>query len=210
MLISVCEYQYVEKGTAMTEDFELKLDEQGNGQPVLVLHGGGGPVTIAGLVTHLAQSAHVLTPTHPGWNGTARPEWLTGVDDLAILYLRVLKERGLRDVTVVGSSMGGWIAMEMAVRDVGGLIGKVVIIDGVGVDIPDETIVDFFALTPRGIAEHSYHEPDKFFADPSTLPPERVALIRGNIATLKLVAGTQMFDPKLLHRLRRGAIPALV
>lgn len=194
----------------MAKDVELKLDEQGSGEPVLVLHGGGGPVTIAGLAAHLVQSAHVLVPTHPGWNGTTRPEWLSGVDDLAMLYLRLLQERGLRNVTVVGSSMGGWIALEMAVRDLGGLIGRVVIVDGVGVEVPGEQMVDFFALTPRGIAEHSYYEPDKFFADPSTLPPERVALIRGNIATLKLVAGTQMFDPKLLHRLGQVEIPALV
>ena len=116
----------------MTSDMELKLDEQGSGKPVLVLHGGGGPVTVAGLAAHLAEHNRVLAPTHPGWNGTARPEWVSGVDDLAMLYLRVLKERGLRDVTVVGSSMGGWIALEMAVRDLGGLIDRVVIVDGVG------------------------------------------------------------------------------
>ena len=187
------------KAIAMAMDVELKLDEQGSGEPMLVLHGGGGPVTIAGLVAHLAQNGHVLVPTHPGWNGTRRPEWLSGVDDLAMLYLRLLKARGLRDVT-----------LEMAVRDVGGLIGKIVIVDGVGVEVSGESIVDFFALTPRGVAEHSYHEPDKFFVDPATLPPERVALIRGNIATLRIVAGTRMFDPKLLRRLGQVDIPALV
>ncbi len=191
-------------------DVELKLDEQGSGKPILVLHGGGGPVTMAGIAAHLAQAAHVLTPTHPGWNGTARPDWLSGVDDLAMLYLRLLRERGLRDVTVVGSSMGGWIAAEMAVRDAGGLIGRIVVIDGVGVEVAGEKPVDFFALTPRGIAEHSYHDPDRYFADPATLPPERLALIRANIATLKVVAGSSMADPKLLHRLGRVEIPALV
>ena len=194
----------------MAGDVELKLDGQGSGKPILMLHGGGGPVTIAGLAAHLAQGAHVLTPTHPGWNGTARPDWLSGVDDLAMLYLRLLKERGLRDVTVVGSSMGGWTALEMAVRDTAGLIGRLTIVDGVGVEVPGEKIVDFFALTPRGVAEHSYHEPDRFFVDPATLPPERMALIRGNIATLKIVAGTLMFDPKLLRRLGQVEIPVLV
>lgn len=194
----------------MPTDVDLKLNEQGSGKPILVLHGGGGPITVASLAAHLAQNAHVLTPTHPGWDGTVRPEWIGGVDDLAMLYLRLLKERGLRDVTVVGSSMGGWIALEMAVRDLGGLVGKLVIVDGVGVEIAGETGADFFSLTPRGVAEHAYHEPDKFFVDPATLPPERLALIRGNMVALKAVAGTQMSDPKLLHRLGDVDIPALV
>ena len=177
---------------------------------MLVLHGGGGPITVAGLAAHLAQSMHVLTPTHPGWDGTVRPDLISGVDDLAMLYLRTLKERGLRDVTVVGSSMGGWIALEMAVRDLGGLVGKLVIVDGVGAEIAGQPGADFFSLTPRGVAEHAYHEPDKFFVDPATLPPAIVATMRGNMAALKAVAGTAMADPKLLRRLGHVEIPALV
>lgn len=194
----------------MARVVDVKLEEQGSGKPVLVLHGGGGPVTVANLVTHLAEHSHVLAPTHPGWNGTTRPERIAGVDDLAMLYLRLLQARGLRNVTVVGSSMGGWIALEMAVRDVGGLVSTVVVIDGVGVEIPGEPGADFFALTPRGVAEHAYYEPDKFFVDPATLPPERAALLRGNMATLRAVAGTAMSDPKLLGRLGDVNIPVLV
>lgn len=188
----------------------VEFNEQGSGPPVLVLHGGGGPATVAPLVAHLSKTMRVLAPTLPGWNGTARPDWMTGVDDFVMLYLGEIKRRGLSGVTVVGSSLGGWIAAEMAVRDLGGLIKRIVLIDAVGAEVPGEAIVDFFSLTPRGIAEHSYHEPDRFFVDPASLPPERVALIRGNIATLKVIGGTSMSDPKLLRRLGEVDIPALV
>jgi pimeloyl-ACP methyl ester carboxylesterase len=191
-------------------EIEFTMNESGEGAPVLVLHGGGGPATVTGLAAQLAQQHHVLVPTHPGWNGTPRPEWLSGIDDLAICYLREMKLRGLRHVTVIGSSLGGWLAAEMVVRDLGGLIGLLVVIDGVGVEVPGERIVDFFSLTPRGIAEHSYHEPDRFFVDPATLPPEQVALQRGNMATLRAIAGTTMADPKLLRRLAAVECPALV
>ncbi len=194
----------------MSKDVELRLDEQGSGRPVLVLHGGGGPGTVAPFAAHLAARAQVLTPTHPGWNGTVRPDWLTGVDDLAMLYLQLLRDRGLSDVTVIGSSMGGWIGAEMAVRDLGGLIGRLVIVDGIGVEVPGETGADFFSLTPRGLAEHAYYEPDKFFVDPATLLPETAAMMRGNMAALRAVAGTKMSDPKLLRRLGEVTIPALV
>jgi pimeloyl-ACP methyl ester carboxylesterase len=177
---------------------------------VLVLHGGGGPATVMGLAAHLAEHNRVLLPTHPGWNGIPLPQGLDSIEDLAMLYLRELRRRGLSDVLVVGSSVGGWIGAEMAWRDVGGLIGGLVIIDGTGVLIPEEPMPDFFALTPRGIAEHSYFDPDKFFVDPATLPAERVATMRGNIATLKAIAGEPyMHHPKLLQRVGDVTIPVL-
>src|SRR3954447_21213889 len=117
---------------------DLKIDEMGQGRPVLVLHGGGGPATVQGLAAHLSENNHVLLPTHAGWNGVPRPEWLMSIEDLAMLYLRELKRRNLTDVLVVGSSIGGWLGAEMAWRDLGGLIGKLVIIDGTGVVVPDE------------------------------------------------------------------------
>ena len=189
---------------------ELKISELGGGRPVLVLHGGGGPATVAGLAAHLAERNHVLLPTHPGWNGVPRPDRLDSIEDLAMLYLRELHGRGWRDVLVVGSSVGGWIGAEMAWRDVARLIGGLVLIDATGVLIPDEPMPHFFSLTPRGIAEHSYYEPDKFFVDPTTLPAERLATVRGNLATLKLLAGEPyMHDPKLLRRMEDVTIPVL-
>ena len=95
-------------------DLSLTLSEAGTGRPVLVLHGGGGPATVAGIVQHLSGSARVLAPVHPGWDGTPRPDWCTGVDDLALSCLHLLQDRDLDDVLVVGSSLGGWIAAEMA------------------------------------------------------------------------------------------------
>ena len=49
------------------------------------------------IAAHLAPGMHTLLPTHPGWEGTPRPEWMTGIDDLALLYLDFLAERDLTD-----------------------------------------------------------------------------------------------------------------
>lgn len=192
-------------------EFVLHLAEGGAGRPVLVLHGGGGPRTVAGMAGHLEADHHVLMPTHPGWNGTPRPAWVDSVDELAMLYLRLLAQRGLRDVVVVGSSVGGWIAAQMAVRDVSGIVGRIALVDAVGIALPAHPMPDFFGLTPRGIAEHSYHDPDRFFVDPATLPPEALAQQRANMATLRLLAGEPyMHDPRLLPRLGQVGIPALL
>lgn len=196
---------------ALHDDLPLTLSEAGSGRPVLVLHGGAGPFSVAGLAEHLSRRAHTLTPVHPGWNGTPRPEWLTGVDDLALAYLHLLHDRGLTDVLVVGSSLGGWVAAEMAVRDTAGVITGLVLIDAGGILVPDEPLTDVFGLDPRGLAELSWHDPDRFFRDPAALPAEQRAAMQGNMATLRALAGDPyMHDPKLLRRLARVRQPALL
>lgn len=197
--------------TAVYDDLPLTLSEAGDGRPVLILHGGGGPATVTGLAGHLARTAHTLTPVHPGWDGTLRPAWFTGIDDLALAYLHHLHDRGLKDVAVVGSSLGGWTAAEMAVRDTAGLITGLVLINAVGVHVEGEPITDFFALDARGVAEHSWHDPDRFYRDPAGLPPDRRAAVQANLATMRTLAGEPyMHDPELLHRLARVRQPTLL
>ncbi|MGW2639053.1 alpha/beta fold hydrolase [Streptomyces sp. NPDC001348] len=200
-----------EQITHVYADLPLTLSEGGTGRPVLVLHGGGGPATVAGLAGRLSGTGHVLAPVHPGWDGTPRPDWLTGVDDLALAYLHLLHDRGLEDVLVVGSSLGGWIAAEMAVRDTAGLITGLVLINAVGVHVPSEPVTDFFALDARAAAEHSWHDPDRFHVDPADVPAEELARRQGNMATMRVLASDPyMHDPKLLRRLGRVRQPALL
>jgi pimeloyl-ACP methyl ester carboxylesterase len=192
----------------LDHDLTLTVDEAGTGRPALILHGGGGPATVAMIAGHLAERMHTITPTLPGWNGAQRPDRLDRVIDYAMTYLRYLHARDLNDVLVIGSSMGGWIGAEMAARDTAGRISGLVLIDATGAEIPGEPITDFFALDPRGVAEKSFHNPDRFFADPSTVPAEQLAIRQANMATMRLVAGT-MSDPTLLDRLDRVRVPVL-
>lgn len=194
----------------MRPDLTITFTESGSGRPVLLLHGGGGPFTVQSIAAHLAQTTHVITPTHPGWNGSERPEWLSKVPELALLYLQMLRMEGLEDVLVIGSSMGGWIGSEMALRDVRGLLSGLVLIDGVGVEVEGQPIRDFYALDARGIAEYSYHDPARFYIDPATVPPEQAARQRANMATMRVFAGATMNDPTLLPRLGAIQIPTLV
>ena len=192
-------------------DLAVTLTEAGSGRPALVLHGGGGPFTVAAIAEHLGETMHTITPTHPGWNGTPRPEWLSGIDDIALAYLGYLEDNDLRDVLVVGSSLGGWIGAEMAIRDDAGRISCLILLDAVGVNVNGQPIRDFFALDARGVAEYSFHDADRFFVDPVTVSDEQAARQRANMATMRIVAGEPyMHDPALLARLGRTTIPVLV
>lgn len=127
------------------------------------------------------------------------------------MFLHYLQNNGLHNVLVVGSSLGGWIGSEMAARDGTGLITGLVLIDAVGIDVEGEPIRDFFALSPREVANYSFHDADRFYVDSDTLPDGQVARRRANMATMRVVAGDPyMHDPKLLSRLDRVTIPALL
>jgi pimeloyl-ACP methyl ester carboxylesterase len=189
----------------------MKISESGNGRNILILHGGGGPVTMAGLAAHLAEKAHVITPTHPGWDGTPRPESINNVTSLADEYVRYLGDHDLKDVLVVGSSLGGWLGAEIALRDTAHRVTGLVIINGVGVDIPGQPITNISRFTPPEIAKVAFHDPAKFGAGAPPPTPERIAMMRANQATLAVFAGDPYcYDPTLLGRLQGIHIPALV
>ncbi|MFJ4833747.1 alpha/beta fold hydrolase [Streptomyces sp. NPDC088747] len=181
----------------------------------LVLHGGGGPRTVAPIVGHLAATMHSFAPTHPGWDGTARPDSITSVAQLATAYLARLLEHKERDIVLIGSSIGGWIALEMAVQAAHderctGLIGAVVDIDGVGVVVEGEPIADFFALDARGLAEAAWHDPERGYIDPAGFTDEQRAIQQANGRTMATIAGASMSDPTLLGRLSAVNVPTLV
>lgn len=181
----------------------------------LVLHGGGGPQTVLPIVGHLAATMHAVAPTHPGWEGTARPDSIASVADLATAYLERLLDQGEHEVVVVGSSIGGWIALEMALQAgqderFAGLIGAVVDIDGVGAVVEGEPVADFFALDARGLAEAAWHDPERGYRDPAGLTDEQRAVQQSNGRTMAAITGTGMADPTLLGRLGAVAVPTLV
>jgi pimeloyl-ACP methyl ester carboxylesterase len=190
----------------------LTVTERGAGRPFLLLHGGGGPPTVAAFAGQLAQSegARVLTPTHPGFDGTPRPDGVNTVRRLAALYVAFIEQSGLSDVTVIGNSIGGWIAAEM------GLLGssritRIVLVDAVGIEVPGHPVIDFFALPIPEIANYSYHQPDRFRLDPATMPPAQREAMAGNRATLEVYAGTpSMTDSSLAGRLAASTLPTLV
>ena len=189
---------------------EVSVSERGEGLAFLLLHGGGGPLTVSAFADLLAsQPARVITPTHPGFAGTPRPDSLSSVRGLAQLYVALLDALEVPDVTVIGNSIGGWIAAEMALLQ-SSRTSRFVLVDAVGAEVAGNPVVDFFSLTPRQVAEHSYHDPDRFGIDPTKLPPEALQAMAGNRATLTVYAGAAMNDPSLAGRLRGVTKPTLV
>jgi pimeloyl-ACP methyl ester carboxylesterase len=189
----------------------VSVTEYGAGRPFLLLHGGAGPQSVQGWADLLAKTepARVLVPTHPGFGGTPRPESLDSIRALARVYTGLLDELGLTDVVVVGNSIGGWIAAEIAL--VGSpRVSGVVLVDAAGLVISDYPAPDFFSLTMDQVADLSYYRPDAFRIDLDHLPSAARAAMAGNRAALSVYGGPAMADPTLLDRLPGVAVPVLV
>ncbi|WP_194922795.1 alpha/beta fold hydrolase [Catenulispora pinisilvae] len=190
---------------------EVSVAEYGAGQPFLLLHGGAGPQSVAGFAEKFAAThqVRVLVPTHPGFGGTARPESVGTIPALAALYQGLLDQLDLADVTVIGNSLGGWIAAEIALLESARVSG-IVLIDAVGIEVPGHPVADFFTLTMDEVFARSFHDPDQFRIDPATLPPAAQAIAAGNRAAIATYAGSGMTDPALVGRLGTLEIPTLV
>jgi pimeloyl-ACP methyl ester carboxylesterase len=153
---------------------EVSVTDYGSGRPFLLLHGGAGPQSVTGFAELLASpdGVRVLTPIHPGFGGTPRPETLDTIPGLAALYNALLDQLELDDVTVVGNSVGGWITAEVALRRSPRVSG-IVLLDAVGIEVPGHPVADFFSLSMDQVFELSFHNPAPFRFDPSTLPRQR-------------------------------------
>ncbi len=195
-------------GLAVTVQ-EFGKNTQGTG--VLMLHGGAGPRSMAGFAAGMAQHAYVVVPTHPGFDGTPRPESTDTVADLASAYLDLLDALDLRGVMVVGSSVGGWIAAEMALRDNAARVSCLTLLASTGIaPEPPVQIADPADLGPVKTGELAFHNP-KFRLNPAALSPEQLAGMAANQRTLAVYAGDPFcYDPKLRGRLHRVTVPVLV
>jgi pimeloyl-ACP methyl ester carboxylesterase len=198
-------------GLTGTGQVEVSVADYGSGQPFLLLHGGAGPQSVTGFAEQFA-AAHdvrVLVPTHPGFGGTPRPGALNSIGGLAALYNALVGQLDLQDVTVIGNSIGGWIAAEIALLK-SPRVSSIVLIDAVGIEVPGHPVADFFSLTLDQVFQLSFHNPGPFRIDPATLPPAAQAIAAGNRAAIGVYAGTAMTDPTLAGRLGALEIPTLV
>lgn len=195
---------------------EITIDERGERTKapdtgVLLLHGGAGPRSMAGLAASLSEHTYVITPTHPGFDATPRTAWLDSITDLADAYLDLLEELGLETVMVIGNSVGGWIASELALCDINGRIKSMVLINAAGIrpDHPNQ-ITDIRALPPAALGRLSFHNP-AFRPDPTTLTDQQRTALAANQQTLASYTGKDFtFAPKLRRRLHRVTMPVLV
>jgi pimeloyl-ACP methyl ester carboxylesterase len=191
---------------------ELELLERGHGAPILYLHGGAGIALDVPFLDLLAKQRRVIVPSHPGFGKSSLPDWLDSVDDIVHIYLELMDRLGLTRTDLVGFSIGGWIAADLATK-VPERLSRLVLIGPVGVKTgrPDKLDIPYVFAIPREKLERlRFHDPAKNAADLASMPDEELHIVARNSETLALLTWEPyMHNPKLKHRLHRVTVPAL-
>lgn len=185
-----------------------RLRRGGSGKPLLFLHGASGAPVILPFMDKLAGRFEVLVPEHPGWGMSDEPEWLENIHDVAYFYLDFLKHLNLGEVTVVGSSMGGWIAMEMAVRD-STRLKSLVLVSPAGIAVPGVQPADIFLLPPEEMVRGLFF--DQKLAEERLAQPVDVDIaLKNRHTTARLAWEPRLHDPHLPKWLHRIDVPVKI
>jgi pimeloyl-ACP methyl ester carboxylesterase len=110
-------HRTVEMETRDVKGIPVEIHGAGSGPPLIYLHAEQYFEQVRPYLDALAKKWTVIAPRHPGYGAASKTADLRSVDDLAYLYLDLLDELKLDKVVLVGTSFGGWIALEMCVRN---------------------------------------------------------------------------------------------
>ena len=159
----------------------------------------------------LARNFDVIAPENPGFGESDTPDWLDNVHDLAYFYLDLLEQLKLTGVHLVGLSLGGWIAAELAVRNTERL-ASLTLAGAAGLYVPGVAQMDSFLGSDEQRLRDFFHDPkraDEMIA--RVLAPEQEDVALKNRATVaKLVWQPRDHDPHLAKWLHRIDVPTLL
>lgn len=177
--------------------------QAGQGRSLLYLHGVGDGGDLIPSIAGLASGRHVLRPDHPGFLRSADGGFRK-VRELAAWYAAQLDTRDLDDIDLVGCSLGGWIASELALLRPE-RIATLTLIDPAGL-AGDGSMPDIFALSPSETLQRTFAAPALHTSAPP--PPERASLLaRNRDAARRIASAPLMHDPDLDRRLAQLALP---
>ena len=198
--------------TLVVNGTRIDIIERGAGRPILFLHPENGIEPALPAIDELAKGARVIAPTHPGYGRSELPKGMRTVDDLSYFYLDLLDQLDLRDLAVVGVSLGAWLAAEIAVKS-STRFSRLIMANAVGVKVGDrETrdIADIFALTEKEFLDIAYCDPAAGVRDYKALPDAEVlAAARAREATARFAWNPFFHNPRLKSRLHRIRMPTL-
>ncbi len=194
-------------------EITLEAVTAGAGPPLLYLHGGDFFAQDRAFLDRLARHWRVTAPRHPGFGGSPRPDGFRTIHDIAYLYLDWLERQPGGDVVLVGSSFGGWIALEICVRSVE-RVGRLVLIDPLGVKFggrEERDIADMSAMPEDELRRCLFYDPQHAVPDYGALGDDELTTIaRDRAATALYGWRPYMHDPGLPRWLHRVRAPTLV
>jgi pimeloyl-ACP methyl ester carboxylesterase len=196
--------------------FNVELQSYGSsGEPLLYLHGAGGLMPSEPFLEELGQSFRVIAPHFPGYGESTGGEHIDDVIDAAMFYHDLMDDLGIPAANIVGHSMGGMLASEVAALDVH-RAKKLVLVSPAGFWLEEHPIPDFFAAQLEEVASLLFHDPNSPAAKMMTAIPDDMKLLEAMyVERVKRLATASKFlwplpDRGLRKRAWRIAAPTLV
>src|SRR5262245_56789925 len=186
----------------------------GEGPALLFLHGAGGSRGWRRWMEQVAQHYTVWAPTHPGFGASGDAEWMEGVDDLARFYLWFIDAAGLGRPHLLGKSLGGWTAAEMASMSPRS-VDRLVLASAAGLKPETGEILDIFYYPLPQLRDMMVHDPktvpewEELFGRSPTAAEADLATRNREMAA-RLTWKPYMHNARLPHFLPRVTNPTLI
>ena len=191
--------------------FTTSMQWGGSGEPLLFLHGAGGPMVGAPFLEELAQVFTVYAPAHPGFGPGTGIEHIDDMIDFALYYHDFLDELQIDSPHIMGHSLGGMLAAEIAAL-APYRINRLVLVCPAGLWLEDNPIPDFFTFNPQQMVDHVFHDPS---GPMSQMFTEQLQAPEAQLEMYKCLASTGKFlwpipDKGLKKRIHRLQLPTLL
>ena len=188
-------------------DVNVRMLRGGSGPPLLFLHGANGLPVWLPVFDLLSKQFEVFVPEHPGFGLSDNPPWMRNIGDLAMYYLDFLDGLGPYQVNLVGHSLGGWTAAEIAVRNTARL-KSLTLLAPAGVRSPNVPFGDIFLWSPEQHAQHMFY--DKKFVDErlkQLATMDQDIWLQNRAAGARLAWNPRLNNPQLPYWLHRIDVP---
>ena len=198
----------------VTEEFvdvaglRTQMFKGGSGAPLLVLHNEDGN---PGWMPHhqaLSERFTVYAPSHPGYNGTPQ-SWVNTINDMAHFYIGLMESLGLDQASLLGHSMGGWIAAEIGAMNAPKVKGMV-LVDALGVRPREGQIAEVFMISREHVQEISWHDTTKMPEVGELSQEQQEVVWRNREMSSRLLWKPYMHNPNLPEYLKLVRVPTLV
>ena len=201
------------ESTVTVSDTPVQVFSGGSGPPLLFLPGGEGLTTFDPWSGPLGQQYTVYSPSYPGFFGTPRPPWVSTITDVAHFMLELVQQLGLQQYVLMGHSLGGWIAAEMAAmchQDLKGLV----LINAVGIKPEKGEIAEMLMVSAETRLKRVFYDTSQvanYEWYSRELTPDEANLGHSNMEMLSRLGWKPYFhNPNLPFYLTKVRTPSLI
>ncbi|MBI3325878.1 MAG: alpha/beta hydrolase [Nitrospinae bacterium] len=192
----------------------IQLLMGGQGAPLLLLHGAGGNPGWLRYHQTLAQQFTVYAPSHPGYDQSSRPEWISTMNDMAHFYRQCIEELGLAPIHLMGFSMGGWLAAEIAAM-CPPCVKSLVLVDAAGIKPEVREMAEILMVSQDVVKKLRFYDPTQVpdyeaVVNRQLTPDEEAVQWRNREMTSRLCWKPYFHNPKLPAYLRGLKTPTLI